>query len=475
MTNQSANLNEPAAYSDSYVDSEPTTGFVDVVRFLYQRRVRLVFYFSVIFMAGALIAFLFVRSSPKSVQGTLGISFRGIEKGEYPSGKRFNVEDFRSPDLLMKALADIGIPEKRMPVQELAAHISVSPVIPAEIRSRWLAQEKAGTKKDEYYPSEFNIGIMLGNLTTPEELRLFDAIVNRYRERVKYDQDSALAFVSAGDFSYDKLANRYDFWDIPELFRESSLSLDEKLKTLITESLLYQDAKFQLAFREVARDLDMWNRTRLQALEALTYQGQLVRNRDIVMRRIQYQIQDFDIRIKQENQEANNAIRLLEVIDRPNALLAGKLNNKDGIPMVDAGALDKLIKSDYVGPVVQRISDLQHSVQTLEFQKARLEQQLSWMPKSSTAGELPRGYKELIDSVSTELNSIATKYNRLLDEYLKATITSLVIVRQPALSVSQYSYLMILMGWFFLSLFLALAVVGAQRLLEKVREAPQSN
>jgi|WetSurSiteA1Bulk_404760.scaffolds.fasta_scaffold26217_1 hypothetical protein len=94
---------------------------------MYQRRVRLAFYFAVIFVAGALIAFLFVHSSPKSVQGTLGISFRGIDKGEYPSGKRFNVEDFRSPDLLMKALADFSIPEKRVPVQELAAYFCFAP------------------------------------------------------------------------------------------------------------------------------------------------------------------------------------------------------------------------------------------------------------------------------------------------------------------------------------------------------------
>jgi hypothetical protein len=81
---------------------------------------------------------------------------------------------------------------------------------------------------------------------------------------------------------------------------------------------------------------------------------------------------------------------------------------------------------------------------------------------------------ELIDSVSTELSSLTTKYNRLVDEHLKATITSLVIVRQPALSVSQYSYLTILICWFFLSPFLALVVAGVQRLLEKVREEPQS-
>lgn len=475
MTGQPTNVSDPAPDDDTCIDTARERGLIDVIRILYERRVKLAFYFMVIFVAGALVVLIMVLNSPKSVEGSLGLSFRGIEKSEYPSGKRFNVEDFRSPDLLVKALADAGIPADRVLLQELAAHIAITPVIPAEIRSRWLKQDKDGTKKDEYYPSEFKIGITLGELTAPERLRLYDAVVNRYRERVKYDQDSALSFVSAWDASYDKLANSYDLWDIPELFRESRRSMNEKLTTVITESLQYQDAKYQLAFREVARDLDTWDRTRLQALEALTYQGQLVQNRDIVMQRIQYRIQDLDIQIKQETQEANNATRLLEVINRPNALLAGQLNNKDGIPMVDASALDKLIKSDYVGPVVQRVSNLQYSIRTLESEKARLEKQLFWLLKSPMAGQLPPGHKELIESVSSELNSIIKKYNQLLDEYLTATITSLVIVKQPPLLVSRYSYLMILVGLFFVSLLLALIGVGGERLLEKVREEPQSH
>jgi hypothetical protein len=203
----------------------------------------------------------------------------------------------------------------------------------------------------------------------------------------------------------------------------------------------------------------------------------LVRNRDIVMQRIQYRIQDLDIQIKQETQEANDAIHLLGVIDRPNALLAGQLNNKDGIPVVDASALDKLIRSDYVGPVVQRVSNLQQSIQAKESDKARLEKQLSWLPKSPTAGQVPPGYKELINTLSSELNSMIKNYNRILDDYLTATITSLVIVMQPPhiVTSSGYSNRLILAGVVFLSFILALIVVGVERLFEKVREEPQAH
>ncbi len=75
---------------------------MDAFRFLYQRRIKLAVYFLAILSFG-IIAFLFwYFTLPKSVEGTIGLNFRGIEQGQYPSGKRFNVEDFRSPEVLSK-------------------------------------------------------------------------------------------------------------------------------------------------------------------------------------------------------------------------------------------------------------------------------------------------------------------------------------------------------------------------------------
>jgi hypothetical protein len=116
----------------------------------------------------------------------------------------------------------------------------------------------------------------------------------------------------------------------------------------------------------------------------------------------------------------------------------------------------------------------------MESDKARLEKQLSWLPKSPTAGQVPPEYKELINTISSELTLIIKNYNRRLDEYLTATITSLIIVTQPPHIVttttsSGYSHRLILAGVVFLSFSLALIAVGVERLFEKVREKPQAH
>ncbi len=477
MNQQEHSPQQQILSADQYETEPQEPGLVDALRFLYQRRVKFVFHMMVIFGLGVLAFFFSYYRSQKTVEGTLGLSFRGIEKGEYPSGRRFSVEDFRSPSVLSKALSDAAISTERLPLEYLASHIYISPIIPGDIQSRWKKQEQAGTKKEEYSANEFKIAIAARGLTDQERIRLFDGLVNRYQGSLKFDQKSAAGFIYSSNIDYERLAGSYDYWDIPDLFLETYNSLSEKINDRIEESTQFQDASYQLAFREIKQKLDTWERTRLQALQALTYQGRLVSNKEVVAQRIQYRIQDFEIQIKQKSQEAGEAVRLLEVIDRPRALLTGQLNNKEGLPVIDVSALDKLVKSDYVGPVVERISKLQEQCQLMEAEKARLEKQLSWLPKSSDTapGSVPPVYKGLVTTLSGELKGIIEDYNRLLEQYLVATVTSLVVVKQsPVLVRDVYSPFIALSVIAFLSIFLAIVLLGVEHLFLRARASAQS-
>jgi hypothetical protein len=444
---------------------------VDAIRFLYRWRIKLAFYFLTLFILGVL-AFSWSRlKSPRDVEGVVGLNFPEMAKGAYPSGRRFSIEDFRSPGVLSRALADAAI-SQRISLMDLAAHVNVTPVVSEEIQNRWKKQEQTGAKKEEYAPSEFTIEIEENGLTSQKLLRLFDGLVRRYQEIVKYDQQSGKRFMAPWDSSYESLVGSYDSWDIPELFERAYRTMSANLQILVGESAKYQDLGYQLSFLEVNKDLDTWARTRLQPLEALTYQGRLVKDRDVIAQRIQYSLQELEIRIRQKSNEATEADRLLEIIGRPKTLASGQFNTKEGL-IIDASALDRLVKSDYVGPVVQRISKLQTEVQAMQAEKARLEKQLSLLPKSAGADRvtLPPGYQQIITGLSEDLSATIQKYNRALEDYLTATITSLVVVKQaPVVSRAGYSPILVLPGIAFLSAFLAIFLLGIERLFERARE-----
>ena len=157
-------------------------GLVDAIKFLYVRRVKLAVCF-IAFLGIGVIGFLNVYlSTPKVVEGTLGLTFRGIERHEYPTGRKFSVEDFRNPDVLTRSLADAGLQKMGTDLNNLAAHIFVTPIIPGDIQGRWRKQEKEGSRRDEYFPSEFKIAIEVAGLSNAQRLRFFDALVRHYQE-----------------------------------------------------------------------------------------------------------------------------------------------------------------------------------------------------------------------------------------------------------------------------------------------------
>lgn len=459
----------PAPYYEAGYQEEPS---FDILGFFYRNRAKLLVSFAVIFGAGVCAYFLWYLLSDKTVSGTVQLLFPGIEKQEYPSGRKFTVEDFRSPDLLSRAVAGAGLSKKRIDPKELAAQLYVTPVIPGEVQARWRVQERAGNKREEYVPNEFRIEIALGGLNDAERMHLFSAVIKGYQDRVKFEQTSALGFVSYWETSYDRLAADYDFWDLPALFGDRYGLFKGRIAAVIAESLQHQDPRFQLEFREIAQALDTWYATRLLALEALTYQGRLIKNREIMMQRTQYRIEDLEIRIRQKTQEAAEAMKLLEAVERPRALLAGQLSSREGLPVVDASALDRLVKSDYVGPVVQRISRLQEEIQAMEADKARLQKQLSWLPKASniTLAQLPAGHRGLVETLSAELKAIAERYNRILDEYLTASITSKVVLgRPPVMARRGPSPILVMAGLGALSFFLSLAYVGLEARIRQLK------
>lgn len=411
-------------------DHEPSFG--DLLHFLWARRVRLVSIFLVsagIFGVGLLL-WRFVNVHPV-VEGTLDLNFRGIERHEYPSGKKFSVEDIRSPQVLSRARANAGLPSSTA-IQDLYVGVEITPVIPADVQARWRKQDRDGAKREEFLPRDFRLRVHPKGLTNDQSVQLLSALVKAYQDEVKFEQESALRRVS--DFSTLSLADlikSYDSWDLPMLFRGREAAFRQQIETLTKESHDFQDPSFGFSFRDIGADLATWRDTRLEALTAFIYRGRFVRDRDLMMKRLQQRIDELDVQVRQISGEAEQSTKLLEALDRSKPLLAGPLTNRDGAPLVDSTALEKLVRSDYVGPVVKRVTELHKQAKELEAEKSRGERELAMLSKPESASPRPAsGLEEIVTPVTKDLSRIVGSYNRLLDEYLTATVTSVVTLKE---------------------------------------------
>ena len=99
---------------------------------------------------------------------------------------------------------------------------------------------------------------------------------------------------------------------------------------------------------------------------------------------------------------------------------------------------------------------------------------INWLPKSTnlTQQQILPEYRELVRVTTAEFQDASKLYNRLLDEYLTASIIDLVRVKQsPVLVRGGYPLSTMLAGIALVSIALAIGVLGLARLFQKMRES----
>jgi hypothetical protein len=443
--------------------------FSDAIRFFYGRRVRLAARF-ILFLGLGLIGFLlWLTLSRRTVDGRIVLTFEGIERGAYPSGKTFSVEDFRGADILRAAASDAGL-SRDIDLNRLSANIEIIPVIPAEVLARWKKQDRDGQRREEFAPNQFEMRIYMEATDSGKGMRLFDAIVKRYRAQVKFDQKAALRFLSDRSASnYDDLVKIYDYWEIPYVLDQNVDLLRRYLTQLIKESRDYKDPRSHYSFRSLATDLDVWSSIRLEALKALTSKGRLVRDKDAALLTMQYRIESYDIQVRQTAQESAEALRLVEAVQKPPQVAATQAAGRDSVPIVDSAVIDRLMRSDYLTPLVQRISDLQEKTMKLQAEKARLEKDFGYLAQARnlTTKDLPASHREIITAASSELSAIVGRYNALLDSYLNDVLANAVLVRDGPRVIRGGPPVVVLAGIMAVSALLALLSVMSEHLIRK--------
>ena len=420
----------PQEYDDQLEPPAPTFG--DAVRYLWDRRVRLAKYFLGFFALGMVGMLNWAFTREKVVEATLSLAFKGIERGEYPNGRKFAIADIRGPKVLQKAIKEMG-KEKSFPAVEMVARgIQVQPVIPGEVQARWKKQDKDGTKREEYFPSNLLITARPGGMTPDESVQLLYALLQAYQQEVKSEQLGALKFMGeVSRYRPDELIRIYDYWDLPRILGENVEVLKGHLGGLAAEAKDFRDPKFNVSFQDLEQDLSIWSSTRLEALRGLVDGDRLVKNRDSMVKRLQSRQDQLEIQVRGVSQELVEATKLLETVDRPRTTLAGAMSGKDGLPVIDTNALDRLVASDYIGVVVKRVTKLQEEKTKLQEKRWAAERDLALLAKAQDVPleKLPPAFERDLGVVTTDLVRILDSYNKLLTSYLDATVTSQVTLR----------------------------------------------
>lgn len=420
-------------------DGTPPT-FGDLLRYLWSRRVRLLVLFGCLAGAGIVGLLVWWLFGARGAHAVISLGFRGIERHEYPSGRKFGVEDLRSPKLLGRALSDVGLAPGSYDLDRVLRGVSIVPIVPLPVLERWKKQDRDGAKREEFLPTEFAIGVQSGELSDTQRVGLLYALLEQFRRDVKYEQEAERHRVAmTGVAPPAEMTARYDYWDIPLLLRLQADRLGSHLKSLVRESQNFRDPTVNLGFLEVDRELEAWRTTGLESLAATVHRERLVKDRDAMLRRLEERQANLDLDLKRVDGQIAAMTRLLTVVEQPKTVLAAQSLQREGTPLLDPGALEKLLKTDYVGPMVRQVTMLQEEAAVLAAASGRVQRELALLGAVQEQGGAvspPAGFEDLVVRVTGEFDRIVERYLQVLDAYLDATVAAHVTLREgPYLSL----------------------------------------
>jgi hypothetical protein len=466
------------AHPVEFVDEPPRPTFGDAVRYLWERRVRLAKYFLGLLVIGVVGTLVWSFARERVAEATLSLGFKGIEKGEYPNGRKFAIADIRGPKILQNAVKEIGKEKSFTDVDKVARGIQVTPVIPSEIQARWKKQDRDGTKREDYSASNFLITARPKGMTPDESVQLLYALLQAYQQDVKNEQLGAVKFMGeVSRYKPEELVRLYDYWDLPRILGDNVAILKGYLRGLTEEAKDFRDPKFNVSFQDLEQDLSVWSSTRLESLRGLVDGDRLVKNRDSMVKRLQARQEQLDIQIRGVSQELLEATKLLESVDRPRTTLAGAMSGKDGLPVIDTNALDRLVASDYTGGVVRRVTGLQERKARLQEARWAAERDLALLAKAHDVPleKLPPTLARDLGVLTTDLARILDTYNKLLSSYLDATVTSQVTLRDgPRVVRPGPSFVVVLSGVVFACAALALLLLIVDQSVRVAMERKRS-
>lgn len=466
------------AHPVEFVDDPSSPSFGDAIQYVWERRVRLAKFFLGLLALGVLGTLWWSTQRVRLAEATLSLGFKGIERGEYPNGRKFTIGDIRSPKVLQKAIKEMG-KEKSFPAVDMVARgIQIQPVIPGEIQARWKTQDKIGARREEYSPSNFLITARPNGMTPDESVQLLYALLQAYQQEVRNEQLGALKFMGeVTRYRPEELIRLYDYWDLPRILVENVAILKGHLRGLTEEAKDFRDPKFNVSFQDLEQDVSVWSSTRLESLRGLVDGDRLVKNRDSMIKRLQARQEQLDIQIRGVSQELLEATKLLETVDRSRSTLAGPMSGKDGLPVIDTNALDRLVASDYIGGVVKRVTGLQERKTRLQETRWAAERDLALLAKAQDVPleKLPPTFERDLGVLTTDLARILDTYNKLLSSYIEATVTSQVTLRDgPRVVRLGPSTVMVLAGVVFVCTALALLLLIVDQSVRVAMEQKRS-
>ncbi len=248
------------------------------------------------------------RTSSLSI---IEFNFDGIDKGLDPLGQKFDVGKLRSPELITKALQELGL-DKEYTADSFRPYLLLEPVVPGDITAKIKKLEEARTDSVRdvqdftYYPNKYTIKMDISkkvSITTKRATLVLDEIIKQYE---KYFYEKYTDRYLIGDQLKDLDFNSYDYAEFSEVIHNQINMLQSYLKAKQqgSEGGVFRSNETGLSFEDIYGSVGVIGSVDVDRMDSIIGAFKLTKNKERLIKLFEYKIKQFELRENKKQDEA---------------------------------------------------------------------------------------------------------------------------------------------------------------------------
>jgi hypothetical protein len=348
-------------------------------------------------------------------------SFKGVEKGEYPDQSKFSSDDLRAPDIVTKAIKDLGLPSAENLLTPIRAALAIEGIIPPDVVKQHDRMRAAGQVPPVYIPDEYSVTLTLPRdfpLSNGQRAVLLNNIVSLYRDKFQRTyMEAPLAF---GD-AFDTLRTA-DYFDYELVLKREIEDLTAYLVQQRQQAKTFRSPTTNLSFDDLLKQTELFSQIQLNETLGLILQNGLSRNRKTALMKLDYYGKILDDQDRKLTAEEGVIQGLLENSqDRSKSYVLGIKSAanepRTETPVIDQGLVDSLLANDSYAFLIRRALETGIDEKRVQTEKVELLDRRKTM--ESFAQGSPTDQASIFAEVDKSLIELETAYRRLTDNVRK--------------------------------------------------------
>ena len=360
---------------------------------------------------------VFTHINKPELKSLVGFTYDGIDKGLDPSGRKFDINSLKSPEVIEMAMSETNTDLKKL--ESVRNGISFEKIIPASAYDKFTVYnsilEKGGSDsldagekvlETSYYPTQFTVCFDYNNtgLSGKEAVALFNAILEKYDDYFykKYGYNELMGnAVSA--ISYQD----YDYPEAVDVFSNSLGILRNFVRQLSSEdNTLFRSTETGYTFNDLYSTINTISSVDLASVSSYIDKNNVTKNKEKAITYTEYRIES----LRRYQTECEEKIKQygdsIGKYSKDQVLVFGGTDNINTQANVASEQYDKMFSQEN-----SVAGELAETKKDIAYYETRLER-LKTGKMNSTVD---------IAQVETDLASLNEKLNNLIDVVSKTS------------------------------------------------------